>query len=74
MVGLTVIELTPSMPFDHLTMPEQPDCVMVTDEPLQIELLGAEIVGATGFGLTVTVVLLLLLLTQPVVLSLHCRV
>jgi hypothetical protein len=44
---------------------------MVTGEPEQTELLGAEITGGVGFGLTVTVVALLALLKQPVTLSLH---
>ena len=65
-VGLTVIELTPDAPFDHVTVPLQPVWVMVLDCPAQIVPLEAERVGAAGFGLTVIVVAALASLTQPV--------
>ena len=64
-VGLTVIELTPDAPFDHVTVPLQPVWVMVLDCPAQIVPLDAERVGAAGFGLTVMVVAVLASLTQP---------
>ena len=66
MVGLTVIELTPVAPFDHVTAPLQPVWVMVLDCPAQIVPLDAERVGGAGFGLTVMVVAVLASLTQPV--------
>ena len=64
-VGLTVIELTPDAPFDHVTVPLQPVWVMVLDCPAQIVSLEAERVGAAGFGLTVIVLTELASLTQP---------
>ena len=64
-VGLTVIELTPVAPFDHVTVPLQPVWVMVLDCPAQIVPLDAERVGGAGFGLTVMVVAALASLTQP---------
>ena len=64
-VGLTVIELTPDAPFDHVTVPLQPVWVMVLDCPAQIVPLEAERVGAAGFGLTVMVVAALASLTHP---------
>ena len=64
-VGLTVIELTPDAPFDHVTVPLQPVWLMVLDCPAQIVPLDAERVGGAGFGLTVIVKMLLASLTQP---------
>ena len=64
-VGLTVIELTPVAPFDHVTVPLQPVWVMVLDCPAQIVPLEADKLGGAGFGLTVMVVAALASLTQP---------
>ena len=64
-VGLTVIELTPVAPFDHVTVPLQPVWVMVLDCPAQIVPLEADKLGGAGFGLTVMVVAVLASLTQP---------
>ena len=64
-VGLTVIELTPVAPFDHVTVPLQPVWVMVLDCPAQIVPLEADKLGGAGFGLTVMVVVALASLTQP---------
>ena len=64
-VGLTVIELTPVAPFDHVTVPLQPVWVMVLDCPAQIVPLDADKLGGAGFGLTVMVVAVLASLTQP---------
>ena len=64
-VGLTVIELTPDAPFDHVTVPLQPVWVMVLDCPAQIVPLDADKLGGAGFGLTVMVVAALASLTHP---------
>ena len=64
-VGLTVIELTPVAPFDHVTVPLQPVWLIVLDCPAQIVPLDAERLGGAGFGLTVMVVAALASLTQP---------
>ena len=64
-VGLTVIELTPVAPFDHVTVPLQPVWLIVLDCPAQIVPLDAERVGGAGFGLTVIVKMLLASLTHP---------
>ena len=64
-VGLTVIELTPDAPFDHVTVPLQPVWLMVLDCPAQIVPFEADKLGAAGFGLTVMVVVALASLTQP---------
>ena len=64
-VGLTVIELTPVAPFDHVTVPLQPVWLMVLDCPAQIVPLDAERLGGAGFGLTVMVLTELASLTQP---------
>ena len=64
-VGLTVIELTPDAPFDHVTVPLHPVWVMVLDCPAQIVPLDADKLGGAGFGLTVMVVAVLASLTQP---------
>ena len=64
-VGLTVIELTPVAPFDHVTVPLQPVWVMVLDCPAQIVPLDADKLGAAGFELTVMVVAALASLTHP---------
>ena len=64
-VGLTVIELTPVAPFDHVTVPLQPVWLMVLDCPAQIVPLDAERLGGAGFGLTVMVVAALASLTHP---------
>ena len=64
-VGLTVIELTPVAPFDHVTVPLQPVWVMVLDCPAQIVPLEADKLGGAGFGLTVMVVAALASLTHP---------
>ena len=64
-MGLTVIELTPDAPFDHVTVPLQPVWLIVLDCPAQIVPLDAERLGGAGFGLTVMVVAALASLTQP---------
>ena len=65
-VGLTVIELTPVAPFDHVTVPLQPVWLIVLDCPAQIVPLNADKLGGAGFGLTVIVTKLSASLTQPV--------
>ena len=64
-VGLTVIELTPVAPFDHVTVPLQPVWVIVLDCPAQIVPFDADKLGGAGFGLTVIVLTELASLTQP---------
>ena len=44
-IGVTLIEALVA-PFDHSTVPAQPDAVSVTESPLQMEVAEAMIVGA----------------------------
>ena len=70
-VGLTVIKLAPDAPLLQVTVPVQPVWVILTDSPVQMAETGDEMVGGAGFGLTVSVAVVLTLLTQVVVLSRH---
>ena len=55
-VGLTVIELTPDAPFDHVTVPLQPVWLIEVDCPAQIVTFDDDKFGGKGFGLTVTLI------------------
>ena len=69
-LGETVI-LAVVTPVFHVTVPPQPEAVIVVLAPTQIVGEVAESVGGAGFGFTVTVVAELALPRQPEVLSLH---
>ena len=63
--GETVI-LAVVTPVFHVTVPVQPEAVIVVFAPWQIVEEDAESVGGSGFGLTVIVDTALASLTQPV--------
>jgi hypothetical protein len=56
----------PVEPPAHVTVPVQPEAVSVADAPKHIAGTLAETVGVAGFGLTVRLTTLLILLSQPV--------